>query len=69
MFENNPKINTIKHKNTTLRKYYGAYSWAGGRFVYIKYISYQGNWNLTKKEALKYLEQLKSGKVGKHYAI
>ena len=67
-FENNSEINTYL-KNCKRHKYYGAYSWAGKKYVYIRYISYQNNWNLTKIEALKYLEQLKAGKVGKHYEV
>lgn len=38
-----------------------------GRFIKVCYISYQGYSNLTKDEALQYLEKLDAGFVGQHF--
>ena len=47
-------------------KFWMSNSWAAGRFVYVKYISYQLQWHLSKEEAERYLAALDAGMVGKH---
>lgn len=67
-FEADPKINIDRSPTGNgLHDYYNAGASAGGRFVYIYYVSYQYRSNLTKEEAIEYLEWLKAGNVGKHY--
>lgn len=41
--------------------------WAGGRYVYIKYVAYQTQSRLTKDEALRYLAYLDGGGKRRHY--
>jgi hypothetical protein len=48
--------------------YWGARAWASGRWVVIRYVSYQGMSNLTKQDAEKYLSWLQAGNIGKHYS-
>lgn len=38
-----------------------------GRYVGVTYVSYQGRTNLTKAEALAYLEWLDDGNKGRHF--
>ncbi len=44
-------------------------AYVGGRFVYVRYVSYQNNNVLTKSQAIKYLEWLEAGNKGKHYKV
>jgi len=48
-------------------KYFYAHSWSAGRYVAIKYISYQCQSNLSNAEAEKYLDWLDAGNIGKHF--
>lgn len=73
-FENDPQINPPRYftdgpyKGESCGKaYYKAGAWASGRFVYVSYVNYQGYAHLTKAEAVRYLEWLDAGNVGRHY--
>jgi len=56
------KYKTVRGDN----KYYHAHAWNTGRYVAIRYISYQCQSNLSKDEAMKYLKWLYDGNIGKH---
>jgi hypothetical protein len=64
-FEADPAINIL-----TCRRYIHPYWKAGayqtGRYVGIKYVSFQGAFNLTREEAEKYLDWLDAGNIGRH---
>ena len=47
--------------------YWGVTSFASGRWIYVRYVSYQTSIPLSKQEALIYLEWLDAGNVGKHW--
>jgi hypothetical protein len=64
-FEADPKVNVQHPSGVT--PFYEACAWASGRWVGIRYVGYQSNWNLTKPQALAYLEWLDAGGVGKHF--
>jgi hypothetical protein len=49
--------------------YWNAGATASGRWIYVQYIAYQGSRNLSKNDALKYLEWLDAGNVGRHYRV
>ena len=69
-FEADPKINAAKScggSASRLHPYWHAGSCAYGRFVYVTYVSYQGQSNLTKTQAENYLAWLDAGNVGTHY--
>jgi hypothetical protein len=67
-FEADPKINVWANgKVGGTRPYYCAGAWARGRYVYVKYKSYQGNNNISKADAERYLEKLDAGFVGRHF--
>ena len=69
-FERDPKINKVdKKKRSGLHPFYYAGAWAGGRWVYVKYIDFQGSSNLSRAEALAYLAWLDAGNVGQHYEM
>jgi len=40
---------------------------ASGRFVYVRYISFQGSSHLSRDQAEAYLAYLDSGKTGRHF--
>ena len=51
-----------------LRSYFGAGSgYAGGRYIFVRYVCYQDGSHITKEEALRYLAWLDAGNVGRHY--
>jgi hypothetical protein len=66
-FEASKKINRPR-KGNSISPYYNAGCWDGGRYVNVKYVEFQGTSCLSKAEALKYLEWLKAGNIGRHYA-
>lgn len=69
-FENDPEINAPRdatREQDRVGRYFRAYSWGSGRYVYVVYISFQGKIALTKPEAEKYLAWLDAGNVGKHW--
>lgn len=55
------------NERAAIAQYYNGGAWASGRYVGIKYISYQPEYFLTKQEALAYLAWLDAGNVGRHY--
>jgi hypothetical protein len=65
-FESDKTINKINKRFHT-SEYYHAHAYRGGRYVRVTYVSYQGASSLTKEEALKYLEWLRAGNVGRHW--
>ena len=66
-FEADPKINTTRPEPYGGVPYFGAGAYSAGRFVYVKYINYQGSSYLTKDEATRYLAWLDAGNIGRHY--
>jgi hypothetical protein len=64
-FEKDPKINLDRSGNGLHD--YGAGAGVSGRYVYVYYARYQGYTNLTKADALRYLEMLDAGFVGRHW--
>lgn len=54
-------------QESRLPPYFNAGAGASGRYVYVRYISYQGVSHITKDEALRYLAWLDAGNVGRHY--
>lgn len=67
-FENNPSINKVRENYPMkTRDYFCTNSWAGKKYVYVKYISYQGAAGLNKQQAIEYLKWLDNGNVGTHY--
>lgn len=66
--EEDPVIN-IRQNATGLLPYYKAHSVAVGRYVRIRYVSYQAASNLSKQDALRYLEALDAGSTEKHYML
>jgi hypothetical protein len=63
--ERSPSINTVMHG--TMKRFYNASAWVAGRYVGVRYISYQGNSNLTRADAEWYLAWLDGGGEGRHY--
>lgn len=64
-FEGDPAINIVNRYGT--RTYFRPSAFAAGSKVKITYISYQGASCLSRAEALKYLQWLEAGNVGKHW--
>lgn len=50
-----------------LKMLYSAAAEPAGRFVAIRYVSYQGFMNVSKADALAYLAALDGGFVGRHF--
>lgn len=73
-FEKDPVINEERfyphprtgEKTSAGHPYYYAAASASGRWVSIHYVAYQGNSSLTKAQAIKYLDWLDDGNVGRH---
>jgi len=68
-FENDPAINTPVTEGGSTRRYYNAYAYPSGRYVTVRYVSYQGDNHLTKDQAIAYLAWLDAGNVGKHFTL
>ncbi len=68
-FEADDGINRSKRQGAYLgtKPYYGAGAIRSGRFVGVKYVSYQGRYNLKRDEAEAYLAWLDDGNVGRHF--
>lgn len=64
-FESNPTINVSREHGG--KRYYYAGAYRAGRYVGVRYVSYQGSDNLTREQAEKYLEKLDAGFVGRHF--
>lgn len=59
-----------KHPKDSDRRHFwqaGAHAAKGARFVYVRYISYQGSSHLTREQATRYLAWLDAGNVGRHF--
>ncbi len=70
-FEKDPKINVVrggpgKPGEGTLN-FYHVNAWGAGRYVGVRYVSYQGGSMLKKDEAAAYLAWLDAGNIGTHY--
>ena len=65
-FEADPKINRRDDGGV---RYWVPYSWHAGSYVGVRYVNYQGDYFLTKAEALRYLAWLNAGNVGTHYKM
>lgn len=75
-FANDKKVNSFTPEQVALcpslkglRPYYNPNAVRSGRYVWITYISYQGGVSLTKGEALRYLEALDNGFIGRHSSL
>lgn len=68
-FENDPEINKKRDGMRTFPYYNAGAYYPGGPKIGVTYISFQGTSNLSKTEAIKYLEWLDAGNVGKHYEV
>jgi hypothetical protein len=53
--------------NRGVPPYVGAHASASGRFVRVRYVSFQGTSSLTQAEATAYLAWLDAGNVGTHH--
>jgi hypothetical protein len=68
--ESDPVTNPpLGGKEGAARPFYKAGSYRGGRFVYVRYVSYQGSHSLTKAEAEAYAAWLDAGNVGTHWRV
>lgn len=65
-FENDSVINK-PYNSGGFRPYFMVNTHAGGKYVYVTYISYQGSSALNKNEAMLYLEKLDNGFIGRHF--
>ena len=68
-FEADPDSNRPKRQGAYLgiNPYRNANAVRLGRFVGVRYISYQGRHNITRQEAERYLSWLDAGHVGTHW--
>lgn len=66
-FEADPEIN--KRKPSGIPPYFRAGSVASGSYVYVTYVSFQGDTALRKTIAAKYLAWLDAGNEGTHHAF
>jgi hypothetical protein len=68
-FEADPKINAEKDygRGFKLRPFFMSSAWQSGRYVGVRYVSYQGETHLTRADAMRYLRKLDSGFVGRHF--
>jgi hypothetical protein len=64
-FEADPKINVARGGN--LRPYYYAGAHRRGRFVGVRYVSFQGVRSISKADAERYLAWLDAGNEGRHH--
>lgn len=68
--EADPKLNPWNDgKANGTKPFYIARSHASGARIGVVYVSYQGTSYMKKVDALKYLEWLDAGNVGKHWKI
>jgi hypothetical protein len=67
-FEADPIINA-ENKPGGLTPYFHANAWDAGRYVAVRYVSFQGTTHLSKADAERYLAWLDAGNVGKHYEV
>lgn len=68
-FEADKTINAVDpSRKMAIPPYHQAGAVASGRWVYVRYVSFQGNANLSRSDAERYLAWLDAGNVGTHYA-
>lgn len=67
-FEADPAINAWDRPGGT-RPYYHAGAFRDGNRVLIRYVSYQHTHSLTRAEAVRYLDWLNAGNVGKDHQM
>ena len=65
--EADPKLNPWDNGPGSTHPYYNAGAWEAGRYVGVKYVSYQGSHNFSKADAERYLAWLDAGNNGRHY--
>lgn len=65
-FEADKTINQPKAENR-LSPYYRAGAYTAGIFVYVVYVCFQTSTAFKKKDALRYLNWLDAGNVGRHF--
>lgn len=68
-FAEDPTINVRPTPNMTPPYHRPLCVYWGGARVRLKYVSYHGEFNLTKAEAVAYLQWLDAGNVGKHFQV
>lgn len=66
-FEADKTINAANARGS--RPYYCVNAWRAGKYVGVKYISYQGPRMLDRPTAHAYLAWLDAGNVGRHYEV
>lgn len=66
-FEADPEINRPRGENMKLPPYYKANCWSSGRYVGVRYVSFQGDFHLSKADAIVYLAWLDAGNIGRHW--
>ncbi len=67
--ERDKALNPTSNGGMGTRPYFEAYAWRAGKYVIVRYVSYQGSTSLRHAEALRYLTWLDAGNVGKHWAM
>ncbi len=67
-FERDPKINPLDKQYGTYQ-YRSAGAYRAGRYVNVRYVSYQGDTTLTREVAMRYLAWLDAGNVGSHFKM
>jgi len=67
-FEADPEINQT-HIPSKTKRFWNAGAWSSGRWIHVRYISYQGNSTLTREEGLMYMRALDAGRLSKHFEI
>lgn len=67
-FEEDPAINAAR-TGSRLKPYFNTAAWRAGSRLGVRYVSFQGSWNLTKAEAVAYLTLLDAGAVGTHLEV
>ena len=66
-WENDPEINVDKNPPHGQYKYFHANCFKMNKGVGVSYISYQGHTKLGREEAIRYLEMLDNGYIGRHF--
>jgi len=66
-FEADPKINRGGEGHEARPRFWQAGAGSSGRYVFVRYIAYQGNTFLSRDDAARYLAWLDAGNVGRHY--
>lgn len=66
-FEADPAINRRKTGNVNIPPYFRACSWHSGRYVGVRYVSFQGTTYLSRQSAEQFLAWLRQGGIGTHY--